>query len=151
MSMTEKSAYLCGILEGLSLDETKPEYKIISKLVDIIDDLAAEIEDLKEDIATLNDYIEEIDEDLGAIEEVVYDIDEDDCDCDCCCDDDDDCDCNCDCCCGDDDEDDDTEFFCAMCPSCGEQIYFDETCDPEEVICPACQAPLIDPEDIDEE
>ena len=135
MSMTEKSAYLCGILEGLSLDESKPEYKIISKLVDIIDDMAAEIEDLKEEIDTLGDYIEEIDQDLGEVEEIVYDIDDDDCDC---------CDC-------DDDEDDDTEFFCAMCPSCGEKIYFDETCDPEEVICPSCQAPLVDPDELEEE
>jgi len=150
MSMTEKSAYLCGILEGLSLDETKPEYKIISKLVDIIDDMAAEIEDLKEEIDTLGDYIEEIDQDLGEVEEIVYDIDEDDCDCDCDCDcDDDDCDCGC--CCDCDDDDDDTEFFCAMCPSCGEKIYFDETCDPEEVICPSCQAPLIDPDELEEE
>ena len=150
MSMTEKSAYLCVFLEGLSLDETKPEYKIISKLVDIIDDMAAEIEDLKEEIDTLGDYIEEIDQDLGEVEEIVYDIDEDDCDCDCCdCDDD----CDCDCCdCDDDcDCDCDGEFFCAMCPACGEKIYFDETCDPEEVICPSCQAPLIDPDELEEE
>ena len=68
MSMTEKSAYLCGILEGLSLDETKPEYKIISKLVDIIDDMAAEIEDLKEEIDTLGDYIEEFRDDPSCIQ-----------------------------------------------------------------------------------
>jgi len=144
MSMKEKSAYLKGLLEGLSLDETKPETKIIAKLIDVIDDMAEEIEELTEDVETLNDYIEEIDEDLGEVEEIVYDIDDDDCDC--CCDDDD---CDCDCCCDDDDCDCDCEgeFFCAMCPACGEKIYFDESCDPEEVVCPSCQSPLIDDED----
>ena len=142
MSMKEKAAYLKGLVEGLNLDEAKPETKVITKLIEVIDDMAGEIESLTEDVDILNDYIEEIDEDLGEIEEIVYDIDDE---CDCCCDDDD-----CDCCC-DDDCDCAGEFFCAMCPSCGEKIYFDESCDPEEVVCPSCQSPLISDEDEDEE
>ena len=140
--MKEKAAFLKGLVEGLNLDEAKPETKVITKLIEVIDDMAGEIESLTEDVDILNDYIEEIDEDLGEIEEIVYDIDDE---CDCCCDDDD-----CDCCC-DDDCDCDGEFFCAMCHSCGEKIYFDESCDPEEVVCPSCQSPLISDEDEDEE
>lgn len=147
MNIKENSSYIKGLLEGLSIDAAKPEGRIISALVDVIDKMAEEIECLKADVETCNDYIEEIDEDLGSLEEFVYDLDDCDCDCDddcdCCCDDDD-CDC---CCCDDDDEDGD--FYCAMCPSCGEKIYFDESCDPEKVICPSCQKPLIS--DTDEE
>ncbi|MCQ2456607.1 MAG: hypothetical protein MJ096_04540 [Clostridia bacterium] len=135
--MEKNASYLNGLLDGVTLDENKPETKVIKALVEVIGNLEAEIATLKEDTEMLNDYIEEIDEDLGDVEDVVYDID----DCDCC--DDDDCDC-CDCC-GDDDED--GEFYCAMCPNCGEKIYFDESCDPEEVICPSCQAPLISDDD----
>lgn len=141
MNMKEKSSYIKGLLEGMSLDASKPEAKLISALVGVIDDMASELEALKADVDTYGDYIEEIDEDLGNLEEIVYDIDED---CDCCdCDDDDDCDC-CDCC---DCDDEDGEFYCAMCPSSGEKIYFDESCDPEEVICPSCQKPLIQDEE----
>ena len=143
MSIKEKSAYLKGLLEGLSLDETKPEAKIIAKLVDVIDEMAEEIEELTEDVATLNDYIEEIDEDLGEVEEIVYDI-EDDCDCDCDCDCDD-CDCDCDCCC-------DEDYFEIVCPSCGETVCFDDSVNADDLVCPACGSELgciVDDDDID--
>ena len=149
MSVSEKVAYLRGLMEGLDLDENSKEGKLFAAIVDALDEMASEISDLEEDIEDVEDdldeleeYIEEVDEALGDVEEFVYDIEDD---CDCCCDDDD-----CDCCC-DDDCDCDGEFFCAMCPSCGEKIYFDESCDPEEVVCPSCQSPLISDEDEDEE
>ena len=142
MNIKENSSYIKGLLEGLNIDGSKPEGKIIGALVDVIDAMASEIETLKADLETCNDYIEEIDEDLGNLENVVYDID--DCECDC----DDDCDDDCECgCCGDDDDNEDGDFYCAMCPSCGEKIFFDESCDPEKVICPSCQKPLIQDED----
>ena len=136
--MDKNASYLNGLLDGIALDESKPETKIIKALVEVIGNLEEEIDALCEDADTLNDYIEEIDEDLGNLEEIVYDID----DCDCCCDDDD-CDC-CDC-----SDDEDGEFYCAMCPNCGEKIYFDESCDPEEVVCPSCQSPLITDDECD--
>ena len=141
MNIKENSSYIKGLLEGLSIDGTKPEGKIIAALVDIIDKMAEEIEEIKEDVETCNDYIEELDEDLGFLEEIVYE----DCDdeCDCCCDDDDD-DCDCDCCCDDDDCDCCGEFYETVCEGCGEKYYFDENADPEEVVCPSCHKPLID-------
>lgn len=129
MSIKEKTSYLKGLLEGLNIDSEKPEGKLIAKLVEVVDEMAEEIEALGCDLDTCNDYIEEIDEDLGDLEEIVYDIDEDDDECDCC-----DC-CDCD--------DEDGDYFEAQCPNCGEMIYFSEDTDPEEVVCPACQKPLI--------
>ena len=133
MSIKEKSAYLKGLLEGLSLDETKPETKIIAKLIDVIDDMAEEIEELTEDVETLNDYIEEIDEDLGEVEEIVYDIDDDDCDC--CC--------------------DDEDLYEVECPACGEVICIDGCIvDEGEMDCPNCGEHLefeMDEEEEDEE
>ena len=132
MTITEKIANLKGFLEGVQLDESKTETKVIAKIVDILEDMALEIEEMEEQVDTLNEYAEELDQDLGAVEEYVYDDE-----CDCC--DDDDCDC-CDCC--------DEDFFEVECPKCGEVICLDEDFDADEVICPACNEtiPLEDEE-----
>jgi len=153
MNITEKSAYIKGLAEGLGLDAAKPETKVINALLDLVSDLSAKVAELEKETETLNDYIEEIDEDLSFVEDLLYD-DEDDEDEE---DDDEDGDflCDLDCthclhaddCAYDDDEDeeddeedgDDEEGFrCLMCPSCSEKIYFDESIDPSDLICPAC-------------
>ena len=113
----------------------------------------------------MNDYLDEIDHDLGDVEEFVYEDDEeDDRGCGRCGrhphhppffdlededDDEDDFDLD-----EDDDEDDDEEedeeeeeFYCAECPNCGGKVYFDDTVNPEDVICPNCHKPLINDED----
>lgn len=106
MNITEKAAYLKGLLEGMNLDESKPETKLIKAVIDCIDDMAMSIADLEEDVEVLDAYIEEVDEDLGDVEEYIFgdddcccDCEDDDC-CDCCCDnecEDEECDCCCDC------------------------------------------------------
>jgi transcription initiation factor IIE alpha subunit len=37
-----------------------------------------------------------------------------------------------------------------MCPHCGGKIYFDDSVNPEDILCPACQKPLVDDEDLEE-
>lgn len=148
MTTKEYSSYIKGLIEGTNLNLTTPEGKIISALAELADQMAGEIETLRDELDVCNQYIEEVDEDLGAVEELIYD----DCDCDCdCCDDDcsdDECDDECCCgCCDDEDEDEDEEeFYCAMCPHCGGKVYFDDTVNPEDVICPACQKPILEDE-----
>ena len=136
MTVSEKAAYIKGLMEGMEIDTSKGEGKILAAMADLLEDLALSVQDLEDENANLADYIEEIDEDLGAVEEDFYCCDDDDC-CDCC--DDDDC---CDCC--DDDccdcDDDCCECLELECPACGEPIYIDE-CDVEkidELECPAC-------------
>ena len=130
MTLNEKAAYIKGLAEGLDLDKTTKEGKLISALIDIVSELTDAIYDIDEDLDTLNDYIEEIDEDLGCVEELLYD-DEDE--------DDDDFECDGDCeFCDEDCELADEDFFEIECPSCGEVVCFDGTIDPEELACPAC-------------
>ena len=135
MTLTERTAYIKGLCEGMGLDKKDtPEAKIINALLALCEEMALEIEDIESDIGELADYCEELDEDLGDVEEVLLDMDEDECDC-CDCDDCDcDCDdCDCDCCC------DDEDYYEILCPSCGETICFDESAfDEESLICPAC-------------
>lgn len=145
MSMKENSAYIRGLLDGVNLDKTTAEGKVIAALCDIIDKMADEIDALNEKLDTCSDYIEELDEDLGCVEELVYD----ECGCDGC--EDDDCDC-CDSCCDEEDddeedEDDDDGFLCVMCPNCGDTIYIEDTVDPADVVCPSCQKPIVSDED----
>jgi len=136
MTITEKAAYIKGLVEGLELDGASKEGKVLLAVIDMISDMAEDITDIAEDIEYLDEYIEELDEDLGALEEYVYELDDEceydeceDCECDC-----DDCDCDCEY----NGEDDDEEYFEVECPSCGETVCFDSTIDPEELICPSC-------------
>ena len=146
MNLTEKAAYIKGLADGLDYNKETAEGKLIAALIDMVDEMANELAVLDETVNELNDYIEEIDEDLGEVEEYLYD-DEDEYDCDCDCDDCDcdcdDCDCDCDC---------DEDYFEVECPACGRTICFDESIDPEELICPACNekfACLIDEEELE--
>ena len=79
MSVSEKVAYLRGLMEGLDMDEDKKETKLFNAIIEALDDVASELSDIDEDMEELADYIEELDEDLGDVEEFVYDLD-DDCD-----------------------------------------------------------------------
>lgn len=121
MTVSERVAFLRGLMEGLELDENDKTTKVLSAIVDTLDDIACELQDMNDVTDELSEYIEEVDEALGDVEEVVY---EDDCDCDC----------DCDCC---DDEDD---FVEVTCPACGEEvaIEFDAIDENGQVECPAC-------------
>ena len=131
MNLTEKSAYIKGLAEGLDLDKNTAEGKLIAALIDLTGDLAEYVAELEDELDELRDYAEELDEDLGEVEEYLIDECDDDCCCDCdeC---DDDCDCDC------DDCDVEGEYYEVTCPGCGETICFDESIDPENLTCPAC-------------
>lgn len=120
MTLTEKAAYIKGLAEGLSLDASKPETKIINALIDLVDDISLAVCDLEDELILVGEQVDEVDEDLDALESYVYDDD----DCDCCCDD----------CCDDEDE-----FFEVECPACGEVINVDEgILESGSIECPAC-------------
>ena len=69
MTITEKVAYLKGLAEGLNLSKETPEGKIISAMMDILDDMALTVADLC-------DQVDAIDEDLELVEEIVYEDDD---------------------------------------------------------------------------
>ena len=149
MTLTERTAYIKGLCEGLGLDKKDTaEAKVITALLELCEEMALEIDDIEADIGELADYCEELDEDLGDVEEVLVDMD--DCDCDCDCDEDwddeDECDGDCDCCDLDCDceELDDIEYFEVECPSCGETVYFDDSLDTDSLVCPACGEKVMD-------
>ena len=149
MTLTEKAAYIKGLAEGLDLDESSKEGKIIAALLDLCTEMAAEIADIKEDIDEIDDdlnyldeYVEELDDDLQAVEDYLdeeLELDDEDEDEDFEDEDFDDDDAFCDGDCEGCDGCDGGEFYEIVCPSCGEVVCFDETLDPEEMTCPNCE------------
>ena len=136
MTISEKAAYLKGLMDGLKLDKEKPEGQLISEIVDLLGDVTRRLTDIEETTIAISDELDEIEEDLDAIEDYILDEEDDD-------DYEDDFE--------DDDYDDDEEYeegfdfgdeettvYEVKC-TCGEIIDFDEeTLEKGSMICPNC-------------
>jgi hypothetical protein len=77
MSITEKTAYIKGLIEGLSLDQDKPETKVLTAVVDALNQIASEVAELSDEVERVGDYLDELDHDLGDLESDYYECDED--------------------------------------------------------------------------
>ena len=131
MTISEKAAYLKGLMDGLNLDTEKAEGKMISAMVELLCDVTKRLSDVEETTIAISDELDEIEEDLDAIEDFIMDVEDD---CDCCCGGDcdcDDCDCECDCDC-------DEVIYEAEC-ACGNIVEFDEdTLEQGSIVCDKC-------------
>ena len=120
MGISEKVAYLKGLMEGLNIDEQTNEGKLFTAIVDVLDEIALEIEDLTDEVMELGDGLDVVSDDLSDVEDIVYDDDDDD-----------------------DDEDEEEECYATTCPECEEEIYFDDTVlEDGALLCPNCGAKL---------
>ena len=136
MTISEKAAYLKGLMDGLKLDTEKAEGQMISAIVDLLGDVTRRLTDVEETTIAISDELDEIEEDLDAIEDYILD-EEDDWDEDEDWDDEDDWD-------EEDFEegfdfgDEETTIYEVKC-TCGEIIDFDEeTLEEGSMICPNC-------------
>ena len=136
MTLSEKAAYLRGLMDGLKLDTDSTEGKMISAIVDLLGDMSKKVTDIEDTTIAISDELDEIEEDLDAIEDFIMDDEEDDEDDDYYDFDDDD----------DDDFDDegfdfgdeDSTIYEVEC-ACGEIIDFDEeTLEQGSMVCPNC-------------
>ena len=123
MEITEKVAYLKGLAEGMELDTDKKEGKLLAAIIDVLDDIALEIEDIKDEQAELADGLDAVSDDLEDVEDVVFGDDDEDADDEY----------------YEDELDEDEDCYATTCPTCEETIYFDESVlEDGEVICPNC-------------
>lgn len=129
MELLEKVAYLKGLAEGLGIDDSNKEGKVIKLIIDILDDVVLSLADAGEGFLLLGEQLESMDEDLEEIMEDLYGD-------------------------GEDDEDDydygcgchhhgheifEEELYEVTCPSCEDVICVDESMlDEGEINCPAC-------------
>ena len=77
MTISEKAAYLKGLMDGLNLDTTTPEGKMISAIVDLMGDVTRRLTDVEETTIAISDELDEIEEDLDAIEDFIMDEEDD--------------------------------------------------------------------------
>lgn len=116
MSMVESVAYLKGLAEGLEIDSTKKEGKLLAAIIDVLSDMATSITDVEEICDELDELVGIIDEDLGSLEEDFYEEDDDD-----------------------DDFETEDELYEVTCPSCKTVVYLDEDMILDgETSCPEC-------------
>ncbi len=150
-NLTDHVSYIKGLAEGMKLDTSTNEGMMISKMLEVMAEMAQENAQLRKDLDELNEYVESIDDDLAEMEEALYgDEDEDD-------EDGDSCDC------GhchthhdgeqEEEKDDDDRVVEYTCPHCGEEMTFevDNFDFDEDYLCPNCHQPLFPEEDEDEE
>lgn len=137
MTLSEKSAYLKGLMEGLKIDTEKSEGKMIAAIVDMLEDVAYAITDIEENAQAVSDELDQIEEEMDAIEEYLFDEDEEE---------------------DDEDEDEDYDFddealYEVKCPTCNEVLTIDEaTIEEGSTRCPKCGEELefdMDDEDDD--
>ena len=138
MTISEKSAYLKGLMDGLNLNTESDEGKMIAAIVDLLGDVTKKLTAVEDTTIAISDELDEIEEDLDAIEDFIMD-DEDDYD-------------------EEDEEeyeedewdededyeegfdfgDEDTTIYEVQC-ACGNIINFDEeTLEEGSIVCPDC-------------
>ena len=115
MDISEKVAYLKGLAEGLGLESSTKEGKILSVMIDVLDDIALELEDLQDVQGELEEGLDAVSEDLSDVESLLFESEEDE------------------------EEDEDESVYETTCPNCEEEIYFDEDIlEDGYVECPNC-------------
>ena len=136
MEITEKVAYLKGRAEGMELDTEKKEGKLLSAIIDVLEDIALELVDMQEAQEELGDGLDAVSDDLEDVEDLLFgeeDDEEDEYELD--------------------DLGEDEDCYATTCPTCEETIYFDESVlEDGQVICPNCGEKLeFDLESLDNE
>ena len=131
--LTDRVSFLKGLAEGMKLDLNKDENKLMTQILDLLSDMAQEIDDLQSVQDELNEYMESIDDDLSEMEEILYGADED-CDCEDCDDD----------CVFFGEHHGDGEIIEYACPHCSHELKFNasDVDFDEETLCPACNKPV---------
>ncbi|MGI6574528.1 MAG: CD1247 N-terminal domain-containing protein [bacterium] len=127
--LMERIAYLQGLAAGLELREDSKEGKLIGQILEILEEMAEELEFLTGQQEEMNEYLSAVDESLGELEDDYYGEE------------------------GFTDEEDD--YIEVECPDCGERVYFEEEVLDEdgivEITCPNCGVVVFSTEETDED
>ena len=122
MELNKKAAYLQGLVDGLGVDESTKEGKIIKAMAALLGEMADAIAAMDEDLTHAYDQINDLSEELEDLEADLYEDDAADED--------------------EDARDDDIAsepFYEVACPACGETVYVSEDdLDAGEANCTHC-------------
>ncbi len=115
--ISEKVSYLQGLSEGLNISEGSPQGKIISGMLNVLNEIAEELTSMQQDFEEIKDYVESIDDDLFELEENILEEQGMELECSSC---------------GeklyidDDIFDEDDDVIEIICPRCNEVIYVND-------------------------
>lgn len=76
--LMQKVSYLKGLSDGLGIDESTKEGKLLLHIVDVLEEFADVLDETIDNQMDLEEYVNFIDEDLADVEDEVYGVDEDD-------------------------------------------------------------------------
>ena len=128
MELNKKAAYLQGLVDGLGIDETTKEGKVIKAMSALLGEMADAIEGMDEDLSRAYDQINDLSDELEDLEADLYEEEDEDDEAD-----DED---------AESDSDDDIAsepFYEVACPNCGETVYVSEDdLDAGEANCTHC-------------
>ncbi len=137
MTLSERTAYLKGLMEGMKIDTETNEGKLFKAIIETLDDMALTVSDVEDVVDAVCDELDSIEEDLDAIEDYLLDEEDED---------------------EDYDEDDEFDFgdetiYEVKCPVCGSVINLDEDMlEAGSIECPDCGEELeFDADDVEEE
>lgn len=68
----ERVSYLKGLAEGLKVDDSTDEGKLIKGIIDVLEDFALEIDEIEDSMDSITEHLDEVDEDLAQLEEDYY-------------------------------------------------------------------------------
>ena len=116
MELSNKAAYLQGLVDGLGVDESTKEGKIIKAMSALLAEMAEALEGMDEDLSRAYDQINDLSDELEDLEADLYE-DED----------------------ANDDDIASEPFYEVACPNCGETVYVSEDdLDAGEANCAHC-------------
>ena len=76
MELKEKAAYLKGLVEGLGIDETTKEGKVIKAMSELLCEMAQAVDGIDEDVTQAYDQINDLSEELEDLEADLYEDDD---------------------------------------------------------------------------
>ena len=123
MNISEKVSYIKGLAEGMKLDDSTNEGKLLLAILDALTDIAYQLEEMDADLNDMAEVVGDIEESLGDLEEDVYGDGEGGHHCDCGC--------------------EDEDMYEITCPKCENSIVVDfDVIAAGEILCPNCGEPL---------
>ena len=113
MDLNAKAAYIRGLMTGMDFDADSKNGKVIAAMMDLLEEMAAQVTEHDNALDQVYDELETLDQDLDDVVSDIY---------------------------ADEDEDDEEDEYEVECPNCGGAILLDgETLESGVVTCPSCE------------
>ncbi len=118
MSIAEKVSYIKGLAEGMKLDESTNEGKVIHAILDVLGDIAVNVEEINSDLDNVSEVVSDLEDSVYELEDEVYGPYDDD---------------------EDDEDSDEDDLYEITCPNCGNSITADfDVISSGSLDCPNC-------------